>query len=71
MPDTPTIDRDQLKCAEHFGTAGPVTALTENTIARWRKQHPDWKAKHWGYSEPDHQGARMLQPINVVSRTKN
>ncbi|WP_433204717.1 hypothetical protein ACQP1G_16510 [Nocardia sp. CA-107356] len=71
MPDTLTLTRAEFDSAEHFGAAGTVTALGENTVTRWREQHPDWKAKHWGYSDPDQHGARFLRPINVTARTKN
>ncbi|WP_433755787.1 hypothetical protein [Nocardia sp. CA-135398] len=69
MPDTLTLTRAEFDSAEHFGTAGTVTALGENTVTRWREQHPDWKAKHWCYSDPGHYGARFLHPINVTPRT--
>ncbi|WP_157187582.1 hypothetical protein [Nocardia vinacea] len=71
MPETLTLTRTDFDSAEHFGTAGTITALSEPTVTRWREQHPDWKAKHWRYSDPDQHGARFLHPINVAARTKN
>ncbi|WP_329410691.1 hypothetical protein OG563_00145 [Nocardia vinacea] len=71
MPETMTLTRAEFDSAEHFGIAGTVTALGETTVTRWREQHPDWKAKHWGYCGPDDHGARFLRPINVAARTKN
>ncbi|MEV4241354.1 hypothetical protein AB0J47_40045 [Nocardia sp. NPDC049737] len=71
MPETLTLTRAEFDSAEHFGAAGVVTALGEDTVTRWREQHPDWKAKHWGYSDPDEHGARFLRPINLAPRTKS
>ncbi|MGW4366996.1 hypothetical protein ACWEKT_15245 [Nocardia takedensis] len=71
MSETTTLTREEFVTAEHFGAAGPATALAEQTVTRWREQHPDWKAKHWGYTDPEGpHGARRLRPINVATRTK-
>ncbi|MFI2478774.1 hypothetical protein [Nocardia xishanensis] len=71
MTENLTLTRTEFATAEHFGAAGTVTALGEDTITRWRGEHPQWKAKHWSYSDPDRLGARFLRPINVEPRTKN
>ncbi|WP_063047849.1 hypothetical protein [Nocardia pseudovaccinii] len=71
MAETTVLTRAEFDTAEHFGTAGAVTALAAETVARWREQFPDWKAKHWGYTDPEApHGARHLRPINVAPRTK-
>ncbi|MBF6215925.1 hypothetical protein IU469_31905 [Nocardia puris] len=71
MTETTTLTRDEFDTAEHFGAAGAATALEPDTIARWREQFPDWKAKHWHYTDPaDPHGAQHLRPVNVVPRPK-
>ncbi|MGY2087850.1 MULTISPECIES: hypothetical protein [Nocardia] len=71
MAETTVLTRAEFDTAEHFGAAGAVTALADETVARWREQFPDWKAKHWGYTDPEApHGARHLRPINVAPRTK-
>jgi hypothetical protein len=68
---TLTLTRAEFDAAEHLGAAGAATALGENTVTGWREQFPDWKAKHWGYTDPEApHGARRLRPINVAPRTK-
>ncbi|MGY1947631.1 hypothetical protein [Nocardia asiatica] len=71
MAETTTLTRTEFDTAEHFGAAGAVTALGPDTVDRWREQYPDWKAKHWGYTDPESpHGARYLRPINVAPRPK-
>ncbi|MEV6059885.1 hypothetical protein AB0L62_07755 [Nocardia asteroides] len=65
-----TVSRSEFDLAAHFGVAGPATDLTPATIQRWRERDPDWKAKHWAYTEPDQHRARHLRPINLTTRTK-
>ena len=68
--DTVTLTRGEFDTAVHFGAAGTANALGEATIERWRSEQPQWKGKHWGYtdaSEHPH-GARFLRPINVAPR---
>ncbi|WP_109529376.1 MULTISPECIES: hypothetical protein [Nocardia] len=71
MAETTTLTRAEFDTAEHFGAAGAATALGAETVARWREEFPDWKTKHWAYSDPESpHGARYLCPINVATRTK-
>ncbi|MGW6730666.1 hypothetical protein ACWF9G_32605 [Nocardia sp. NPDC055029] len=65
-----TLSRSEFDLAAHFGVAGPATDLAPATIKRWRAGDPDWKGKHWAYTEPDDFEARRLRPINLATRTK-
>ncbi|MFD3707437.1 hypothetical protein ACFWUP_30245 [Nocardia sp. NPDC058658] len=67
---TDTMTRPEFDLAVHHGTAGPVTDLAADTVARWRESDPSWKAKHWAYTDPDEHRARRLRPINLSTRTK-
>ncbi|MGW5441568.1 hypothetical protein [Nocardia asteroides] len=69
MSETHTLTRAEYDTAEHFGAAGVATVLGPDTLARWSAEFPDWKAKHWGYCDPESpHGARHLRPINVAGR---
>ncbi|MFD4432594.1 hypothetical protein [Nocardia sp. NPDC058497] len=65
-----TVARSEFDLAAHFGVAGSATDLTPQTIERWRASDPDWKGKHWAYTEPDNCDARRLRPINLAIRAK-
>lgn len=65
-----TLTRAELDLATHLGVAGPASELQPTTIQRWQASDPEWKGKHWAYTEPDDFGARHLHPINLTTRTK-
>ncbi|CAM4041353.1 hypothetical protein NONI108955_05725 [Nocardia ninae] len=68
---TDTITREDFDRRAHFGDAGPTSVLDEAELARWRKQHPDWKGKFWSYlpvGDEDH--LLRVQPVNVATRPK-
>ncbi|MBF6100466.1 hypothetical protein IU510_20620 [Nocardia cyriacigeorgica] len=66
---THTRSRSEFDLAVHLGVAGPATALAGATVDRWRELDPEWKGKHWAYSDPDGHNARYLRPTNLAART--
>lgn len=65
-----SISRTDFAGREHLGTAGPVTALTEDpVIERWREQFRGWRGRYWTYRS-DETGALRLYPLNVSRRSR-
>ncbi|WP_280206547.1 hypothetical protein [Nocardia cyriacigeorgica] len=66
---THTVSRSEFDLDVHLVDAGPARALADATVDRWRELDPEWKGKHWAYSDPDGHHARYLRPINLAPRT--
>ncbi|MEV0684766.1 hypothetical protein AB0I35_12965 [Nocardia sp. NPDC050378] len=65
-----SISRTEFAGREHLGTAGPVTALTDNAvIGSWREQFRGWRGRYWTYRS-DETGALRLYPLNVSRRSR-
>jgi hypothetical protein len=61
-------DYDRL---EHYGYAGPTTALTDTgteVVDRWQQESPGWRARHWAYLDGEN-GVLRLAPVNVARRS--
>lgn len=68
--DTRTLTRTDYDRLEHYGYAGPATALTPtdtDVVDRWMQNSPGWRARHWAYLNDD--GVLRLAPVNVARRT--
>lgn len=68
--DPRTLTRADYDRLEHYGYAGPATALTDTDTAvvdRWRQNSPGWRARHWAYLNDE--GVLRLTPVNVARRT--
>lgn len=66
--DPRMLTRDDYDRLEHYGYAGPTTALTDtDTVDRWQQGLPGWRARHWAYLNDD--GVLRLAPVNVARRT--
>ncbi|MEV3965204.1 hypothetical protein AB0M34_30705 [Nocardia sp. NPDC050193] len=64
-----TLTRTDYERLEHFGYAGPATALTDTTASdRWQQEFPEWRARHWAYLD-DETGVLRLAPVNLARRT--
>lgn len=65
--DTRTLTRADYDRLEHYGYAGPTTALTETDVVdRWRQDSPGWRSQHWAYLNDE--GVLRLAPVNVARR---
>ncbi|MEU4648603.1 MULTISPECIES: hypothetical protein [Nocardia] len=65
-----SIERAEFVKREHLGTAGPISALTDETaIAGWRADYPRWRGRHWTYTA-DNDGVLRLRPVNVARATR-
>ncbi|MVU80629.1 hypothetical protein GPX89_25685 [Nocardia sp. ET3-3] len=64
-----TLSREEYAHAQHFGTAGSVSHLDEQTIAAWRADIGGWNGKHWIFRVSD-TGIWALYPLNVTTRTQ-
>ncbi|WP_280463156.1 hypothetical protein [Nocardia carnea] len=66
--DPRTLTRADYDRLEHYGYAGPTTALTTtDTVDRWQQDLPGWQARHWTYLNDN--GVLRLSPVNVARRT--
>ncbi|GGL45849.1 hypothetical protein [Nocardia jinanensis] len=65
-----TLTRADYDRLEHYGYAGPTTALTTtdtDVVNRWQQQSPGWRARHWAYLNDDE--VLRLAAVNVARRT--
>lgn len=68
--DPRTLTRDDYDRLEHYGYAGPATALADtatDVVDRWQQELPGWRARHWAYL--DDEGVLRLAAVNVARRT--
>ncbi|MBF6062046.1 hypothetical protein IU500_19135 [Nocardia terpenica] len=58
---------------QYLGSAGPVAALDDDIVARWRETYPDWAGRYWAFlsdtGDPNPQHF-WLRPVNVEGRGK-
>ncbi|MGW4369166.1 hypothetical protein ACWEKT_26325 [Nocardia takedensis] len=53
------------------GQAGEVASLAEDRVsAVWRERFPDWRARHWTYTDTDGDGVLRLTPLNVTRQRR-
>ncbi|MFF0494376.1 hypothetical protein ACFYTQ_35620 [Nocardia sp. NPDC004068] len=69
------LTRTDYDHRQYLGSAGPVTALADDIVARWRAEHPDWTAKYWAFqpaedTDPVRAQHFWLRPVNVAARGK-
>ncbi|MFI1917207.1 hypothetical protein [Nocardia sp. NPDC020380] len=64
-----TFTREEYEQAHHFGTAGPVSHLSEHTITAWRADGAGWNGKYWTFA-PDDAGIWALHPLNLTTRNR-
>ncbi|WP_280335048.1 hypothetical protein [Nocardia wallacei] len=65
-----TVSRSEYEQLTHLGRAGDAPALESSPVTeQWRAEHPDWRGRHWAYTEEDH-GVLRLRPLNVARATR-
>ncbi|RJO77702.1 hypothetical protein D5S18_08200 [Nocardia panacis] len=57
----------------YLGSAGPISALDDEVVQRWRTEYPDWGGRYWAFVpiDPDNDVFLALRPINVTARPKD
>ncbi|MBY8864041.1 hypothetical protein K7711_46795 [Nocardia sp. CA2R105] len=64
------ISRAQFEQLAHRGLAGEVPELKTSVASeQWQSEHPDWRGRHWAYTE-DEAGVLRLHPLNIARATR-
>ncbi|MGW4368042.1 hypothetical protein ACWEKT_20605 [Nocardia takedensis] len=65
------LSTDEYRRALELGRAGKITDLDQDRVsAAWRERFPDWRARHWTYTDPAGDGVLRLVPVNVTRQRR-